>query len=692
MQFARLPTIEVMNASPTASPARDSSGKTPSSASPTMQRRPLWPYLLIVFILAAVVAGPLSGMSVGETLQLLGIPDPGPLTTFGLPVVRTIAEVCAALAIGLAFFATFYTPPQKDGTLDVVGYRSQQWAAVANAAWGIGAALLIPLTLSDQSGMPLSTALPPDRWLLAISTIDVASSWRWAAMLAIIAAIGQRLTLSWRWSVIWLVLSTAALVPVAATGHSSSAGAHDMATNSLLIHLIGASVWLGGLMAIVLHALQGSAGLGLALRRHSVIASVCLAVVAASGVINALVRVRPADVFTTTYGWLIVIKAVLIVVVGLAAVAVRNRVLGASASDGRVSRRGIWTYAGLETLIMAVTFAVAISLGRTPPPPPESIPGVQEVLLGFVLDKEPTLWSMLTQWRFDLIVGTASVACIVLYAWGLRTLHRRGDSWPISRTVFWMLGSVVLFFTVNSGMGMYMMAQFAPHMIGHMLLSMLVPVLLALGGPITLALRAIPPAGRNNPPGPREWILEFVENPISHFLTHPIVAMVQFVAGFYIVYYGGFYDSLAADHFGHLFMNIHFIISGYLFYWSIIGVDRSPHSFSPLYKLLVLLVSLPFHSFFGIMLMRSNEVLAPDWYGGLALPWVPDLLRDQQVGGGIAWGIAEIPLLLVMVALAVQWFRTDQKKARRDERKAERSDDAELAAYNAMLRGLNQHQ
>lgn len=654
-----------------------------------VERRPVWPYLAIVLVLAAVVAGPLSGMSVVTTLQLLGIPDPGPLTTYGLPIVRTIGEVLCALAVGLAFFGVFYTPQQKDGTLDVPGYRSQQWASRANIAWAVCAALLIPLTLSDQSGRPLAQALAPDQWLLAISSIDVASSWRWAALLAVIAAVGQRMTVTWRWSVIWMVLTVAALLPIAATGHSASSGAHDMATNSLLIHLIGASVWLGGLMAIVVHARFGTPGLGLALRRHSVIATLCLGFVAATGVINALVRVEPADLFATAYGRLILLKVVLIAAVGAAAVLVRRRVLARADDSGKVSRSALWQFAGVETAVMAVTFAVAVSLGRTPPPAPSSIPGVQEVLLGFVLHEPMTLSSVFTQWRFDLILGTASVACIVLYTWGLLVLRRRGDAWPVQRTVFWMLGSVTLFITVNSGIGMYMMAQFAPHMIGHMLLSMLVPVFLALGGPMTLALRALHPAGRGNPPGPREWLVEFIENPISKFLTHPIVAMVQFVAGFYVVYYGGFYDTLAADHYGHMFMNIHFLISGYLFYWSIIGVDRSPHEFSSLYKLLTLLVSLPFHSFFGIMLMRSNEVLAPDWYGGLALPWVGDLLADQRTGGGIAWGIAEVPLLVVMVALAIQWFRNDQKQARRQERRADRDEDAELRAYNEMLRQMS---
>lgn len=654
-------------------------------------RRPAGPILLgytvLLVLVAAVVAGPLSGISTGAALQLLGIPDPGKLTTYGLPTVRAVAELFCALAVGCSLFATFYTPPQKDGTLDVAGYRTQHWASTANIAWAVCAAALVPLTLSDVSGQPLTSSLSISQWLLALQTVDVASSWRWAAIIAIVAAFGQRFTMSWRWSFIWFVVSASALLPVAATGHSASSGAHDIATNSLLWHLIGAVVWVGGLAAIVLHTLRGDADLRLALRRHSAVATVCLGVVAASGVVNAMVRVSAGDLFTSSYGRLIVTKAVLIVVIGLLALGLRKKVLG----SGTISSSRVWAFAGIETMVMAATIAVAVSLGRTPPPAPKYVPGVQEALLGFQLPGDPSIVTLLAHWRFDLVLGTAAVVGAALYTWGLVVLRRRGDSWPVSRTVFWMAGCFTLFFTTSSGIGMYMMAQFSLHMLGHMMISMLAPIFLCLGGPITLALRAIRPAGRGRPPGPREWIVAAVDNPISAFLTHPIVATVQFVLGFYVVYFGGFYDALVSNHFGHLFMNIHFLVSGYLFYWSIIGIDRSPHNFSPLYKLLTLIGSLPFHAFFGIILMMYPDVLGQDWYHGLALPWVPDLLADQKSGGAIAWGLGEIPLFVVMVALGFQWYKSDAKDARREERKAERDDDADLRAYNAMLEDLNRH-
>ncbi|MGI9589031.1 MAG: cytochrome c oxidase assembly protein, partial [Dietzia maris] len=127
-----------------------------------------------------------------------------------------------------------------------------------------------------------------------------------------------------------------------------------------------------------------------------------------------------------------------------------------------------------------------------------------------------------------------------------------------------------------------------------------------------------------------------------------------------------------------------------LFSGLVIGFPPPPRHFSPLYKLMVLLSSLPFHAFFGILVMNYKTVLAESWYSGIGLPWIPDLLQSQQVGGGIAWAAGEIPLFIVMLALAWQWFQSDMREARRGERQADRDDDTELKAYNEMLREMSQ--
>ncbi len=668
------------------------SSKTAPATAGRFGTRNIVALVLLLAAVAAAVVIPLSAMSAEVALELVGVPDPGPLTTAGLPALRSIAELLAAVAVGAALFAAFFTPPQKDKTLDVDGYRMQQISSWANIAWAIAAALLIPLTLSDVSGRTFLQSLPPGQWLVAINQIDIASSWRWAAIIALVAGIGQRLTLSWRWSVIWLGVTALSLLPVAATGHASGSTAHDLATNSLMIHLFGAAFYVGGLIALIIHTWRGGSRVALALRRYSVVATVAIVALGFTGVINALVRLHPGDLLTSTYGLLVVSKALALCLLALFGLAIRRRIIAKIESTGAnapVDRPTLLRIIVVEAVVMAGTLGLSVSLGRTPPPAPLYVPTRQEALLGFELPGPFAFGTVFGTWRFDLVLGLAAVVLLGLYLWGLVRLRRRGDAWPLSRTAFWVAGCVILFLTTSSGMGMYMMADFASHMVGHMLISMLVPVLLALGGPFTLALRALRAAGRGNPPGPREWLVEFINNPLSHFLTHPIVASVQFVAGFYLIYFGGFYQTLASEHLGHMFMNVHFLISGYLFYWVIIGVDAAPRHFSPMYKLMVLLSSLPFHAFFGILLMNTKTVLAEPWYSGIGLPWIPDLLQSQQVGGGVAWAAGEIPLVIVMLALAWQWYQSDMRDARRGERQADRDDDAELKAYNEMLREMS---
>ncbi len=230
--------------------------------------------------------------------------------------------------------------------------------------------------------------------------------------------------------------------------------------------------------------------------------------------------------------------------------------------------------------------------------------------------------------------------------------------------------------------------MFSVHMAQHMLLSMLAPVLFALGGPVLLALRALPAAGRDAPPGPREWVLAAVHNPVSRFMTQPVVATAFFIIGFYALYLGGIFDAVVGEHGAHLAMNLHFLVSGYLFYWVVLGIDPKPRQVQPLTKVGMVFGSLPFHAFFGVALMSMTTVMGDWFYRGLGLSWNSDLLGDQRTGGGLAWASGEIPLVLVMLALLVQWSRSDGRAAKRIDRAADRDHHAALAAHNAMFAEL----
>ncbi len=664
-------------------------GKAPTAAS--AQRRALvWPVLVGVAVLAGCTAAGIGTLSLASALTATGLPDPGQVTTLGLPFVRAAGEIAAVLAVGSFLFAAFLVPPQRNGVLDADGYRALRLGTVASGAWAVCAALLVPLTISDVSGHPVADISPMRMWSLA-GLITNASAWRWTAILAAVIALASLSVLRWSWTPVLMAASVMTLIPLGLTGHSSAGGSHDLATNGLLIHLVAASLWAGGLLALLAHALRGGSHLKLAARRFSMIALWCWVAMAVSGLVNALVRVQPSDLFSTDYGRLVIAKFVALCVLG--GLGWRQRRVSVAALQADPSpapaRGALLRLTLIESAIFGLTFGIAVGLGRTPPPPPPSrLPSIPEAEIGYDFDGPPTVARILFDWRFDLIFGSAALVFAALYVAALVRLRRRGDKWPPGRTVSWLLGCLVLLFATSSGVGRYMPAMFSMHMVVHMCLSMLIPILLVLGAPVTLALRALPAAGRDDPPGMREWLLAALHSRLSRLLTNPVVATVLFVAGFYGLYLSNLFDTTASSHAGHLAMNVHFLLSGYLFYWVVIGVDPTPRPIPPLAKVAVVFASLPLHAFFGVVLMGTKKVLGADYYRSLGLSWHTDLLGDQRLGGGIAWAAGEFPLVIVMLALLIQWARSDRRTATRLDRAAERDDDAELVAYNAMLAQL----
>jgi putative copper resistance protein D len=648
----------------------------------------MFPVLATMAVAVAGFVAPLVvTLSAAQALTLLGIPDPGPMTTYGLPAVRAIADLSGALTIGSLLFAAFLTPPQRNGLLDVGGYRSLRRAGICALLWAGTAALLVPLTLSDTTGQPVRTIWRPEQVWDAIAKVDVAGSWRATAIMALVLAIGCRLALRWGWTPPLFAWSVLCLIPIALTGHSSAGGAHDVATNSLILHLAGVTIWTGGLFAVLAHAVCGGAHTDVAARRFSVVAACAFVVVAISGVINAWVRVPLSDVLTTTYGQLVIAKTVALCVLGAIGFLQRRKAIPMLAADP-TGRAALIRFAGVEALVFAATIGLAVGLGRTPPPDLRTVPTPVEVEVGYNLPGPPTIARYLFDWRFDLMYGTLAIVLAVLYLIGVWRLRKRGDAWPVGRTISWLCGCAVLLIATSSGVGRYAMALFSAHMAQHMMLSMLAPPLFALGGPVLLALRVLPAAGKDGISGPREWILAVVHNPVSRFMTHPVVAAVFFISGFYALYLGGIFNNVLGNHGAHLAMNLHFLVSGYLFYWVVLGIDPKPRQVQPLTKVGMVFGSLPFHAFFGVALMSMTTVMGGWFYRSLGLGWNHDLLGDQHTGGGIAWASGELPLVVVMLALLVQWSRSDSREAKRLDRAADRDHDAELSAYNAMFAEL----
>ncbi|CAM5318902.1 MULTISPECIES: cytochrome c oxidase assembly protein [Streptomyces] len=304
------------------------------------------------------------------------------------------------------------------------------------------------------------------------------------------------------------------------------------------------------------------------------------------------------------------------------------------------------------------------------------------------MDLPPFTLARGLEWSADSFFLIGCLLGLALYAWGVVRLRRRGDNWPVSRMIFWTVGVLTIAFVMCTKLNDYGMVMFSVHMVQHMVISMLSPILLLLGAPVTLALRALPVSATRGRKGPRELLLMLLHSRYMKVVTHPAFTIPLFIASLYGLYFTPIFDFLMESKTGHIAMMVHFLAVGLVFFWPIMGVDPGPHRPGYVMRMLELFAGMPFHAFFGIALMMASEPMIGTYKNPPSSLGI-DALTDQQAAGGIAWAFSEIPSVLVLIALVFQWYATEKRQARRTDRAAERDGDRELQAYNAYLASLN---
>ncbi|SDJ21458.1 putative copper resistance protein D [Nonomuraea maritima] len=639
---------------------------------------------------AAIVALAIGMIAGGRAFPRIipGLPDAGVVVRWGLPLSKLLMDAAGLVTVGVLLMAALLLPNDKGvlGKSALTYVRAASWSALA---WAGAAFLAIVFSVADSFGRTVPQIL--ERTMLT----SYATQTTQGVALTLVVLFGVAIALFSRGAITagaaagLLVFAMATLLPAPLTGHTSSSPNHDLATSSVALHLLGLALWVGGLAVLAVHAVRRQPHLQVAAARFSRMALWCYVAVGLSGVFSLVARLGAvSDLWTSEYGVLAVVKIVLFVLLGYAGYWHRQRTL----PDLEASRpRAFARLAGGELLLMAATVGVAVALSRTPPPD-FSVPADRAFeLLGFPVPPPLTLGNVFTLWWFDLFFAVVAGLLGVLYLLGVVRLWRRGDRWPVGRTVSWFVGVAVLVFATQSGLARYSKVMFDMHMIEHMTLAMIVPIFLVLGGPVTLALRALKPAAKRGDRGPREWVVTILHSRFTKVISHPGVATAIFVASTYALYFTPLFESAMNEHLGHIAMTLHFLLSGSLFFWVIVGVDPGPSRLPYVGRLLMLFVTMPFHAFFGIALMMMGGVIAQGWYEQIGRTWGDTLLQTQSDGGAIAWGFGEIPTLIVLLAIAAQWYRDDDRQARRADRQADRSGagDPELDSYNDYLARLN---
>ncbi len=272
--------------------------------------------------------------------------------------------------------------------------------------------------------------------------------------------------------------------------------------------------------------------------------------------------------------------------------------------------------------------------------------------------------SLVTEARLDPLLALVLILAAGLYLYGVHRLHARGDRWPAGRTVLFVgpgLGSIAL--VTMSGLGTYDDTLLSSHMIQHMVLSMIAPIFLALGAPVTLALRTLPVRRRRA-------LVAVLHSRVARVVAFPLVAYALFVATPFILYFTSLYRLTLEHAWLHELVHLHFLAVGCVFFWPLLGLDPLPGRWPYPGRALLMLLSTPFHAVLGLTIMQSHDLIGGDWYPNLHLTWA-DPHSDQVLAGGILWAGGELVSVTMLAVLVAQWMLDSDREARRVDRRLE---------------------
>ncbi|WP_214108680.1 cytochrome c oxidase assembly protein [Acrocarpospora catenulata] len=563
------------------------------------------------------------------TPSIQGLPSPGVVTSWGLPLVRLVHDICAIVTVGVLALSVISGDSR-------VAAAAGRWAVL----WAFTAAVTAVLTLSDFLGLPVGEALESGVLATFLFDIPQGQAFLIVTVLALSVAVVAVLPLG-RWGRVPLLLAAiVGVLPPAYAGHSASAADHNLAVSSLMLHIAAVTVWVGGLVAVVAFG-RRLPELPTVVRRFSVLALCCYVAVGVSGAVNAWVRVGDLSlIFTSRYGLLVLGKIVLLGVLGWFGWRHRRATIDAL----ETSRAPFLRLAMGEIVVMLATVGLAVGLSRTAPPLSDITLSTVNTLLGYALEPLNAA-NLVLQVRPDPILLLGLVGLGVAYLVGV---GRVGRVWPLWRTVVWFAGLVVLGYAGAGGLAAYGPAVFSVHAVQYGLLGALAPALLVFGAPLTLYQEVNPAGG------------ERINGSLARLLSQPLVALGLYVVPLLVLYLTPLFDLAQSSLAVRLVLQVVVVFGGSVFFAVAVGEDPIPRPITAVVRTRLLAGGLVANALVSFVLL-VGAVRGEGWYAWLELPWAPDRAGDQQLGAMLALGVPALTIIVLMVLLLSKWRTARQR-------------------------------
>lgn len=562
----------------------------------------------------------------------------GPSVLWSLPVAKLVFNLAAACTAGPLVLALFALAPA-----DPAHRKALRFAGCSAFVWAVATSVFTVANFQLIANMPLSSDGFASALLSFVAAEGPGRSGLTAAGIATITGVLCFVVRRQSAVALTAALAFSGLIPLLLNSHATGGEDHADSTLSLFLHSGAAVVWLGGLAGLIwLRRSIAAERLSVAVRRYSTLALLSFIVLTVSGVLAAWAALGSVAQLGTPYGVIVLAKSATFLVLGIFGALHRLWAVRRLGTTDQRATRHFWLLVVVELAVMGAASGLAASLGRTPTPTSAGLAADEAV------PPAPSLSSYLLQWELDPLWSVACAVAAFLYLAGVRRLRTSGVKWSAQRTALWLTGILLLFYVTNGGIHFYQGYLFHAHVLTQMLLSAVVPLLLVLASPLSLAELAVRPR-TDGSTGGLELVRSALRPALKAATAAPYVPVLVLAGTLVAFYYTPLLEYAAQSQLGYGLTTTLALLSGCLFTAALTGTSAGVHLSV---RLGAVAGAALLYGVYGQALSMQAAAMEEPWEAVVSRPWGFLPFADSAAAGPIMWivggGAAAVTAILVL--------------------------------------------